>query len=77
MPAACEELGSSDTSQIEHVIPNEKLRCNAAKHEAGGGGINVSRAIQRLGGECLAIFPCGGPNATLLTKTLMMKILTM
>jgi len=48
-------------TRVERVNPNEKLRCQAPEREPGGGGINVSRAIQRLGGESLAIYPCGGP----------------
>ena len=28
--------------------------------EPGGGGINVARAIKKLGGEATAIFPSGG-----------------
>ena len=30
------------------------------KLEPGGGGINVARAIKKLGGEAIAIFPSGG-----------------
>jgi len=55
---------------ISHVVPNQKLRCNSPKHEAGGGGINVSRAIQKLGGESLAIFPSGGSNGEILEQKL-------
>ena len=57
-------------SQIDQVVPNQKLRCGAPRHEAGGGGINVSRAIHRLGGESLAIFPCGGPNGEIIKQKL-------
>lgn len=57
-------------SGISQVVPNKKLRCNMPKHEAGGGGINVSRATQRLGGNSLAIFPCGGPNGEILKSKL-------
>jgi 6-phosphofructokinase 2 len=57
-------------SGVTHVVPNKKLRCNSPKHEAGGGGINVSRAIKRLEGESLAIFPSGGPNGEILKSNL-------
>jgi 6-phosphofructokinase 2 len=57
-------------SKISQVVPNKKLRCMPPKHEAGGGGINVSRAIRRLGGESLAIFPCGGANGEILKSKL-------
>ena len=49
-------------TKIERVTPNDKLRCDPPEHEPGGGGVNVSRAIRRLGGESLAIYPCGGPT---------------
>lgn len=47
-------------SQVEKVIPDEKLRCEKAKTDPGGGGVNVSRVIKRLGGESTAVFTCGG-----------------
>jgi hypothetical protein len=52
------------STQIERAVPNEKLRCEQTNREPGGGGINVSRAIQRLGDESLALYPCGGPRRT-------------
>lgn len=52
------------------LIPEQKLRCTAMKTDAGGGGINVSKGIRKLGGESLAVFPCGGVNGTLLTGIL-------
>jgi 6-phosphofructokinase 2 len=44
----------------EKVSPNRKLRCDRAEREAGGGGVNVARAVQRLGGSARAIFTAGG-----------------
>jgi 6-phosphofructokinase 2 len=38
--------------------------------EAGGGGINVSKAIRKLSGESLTIFPSGGINGTILENYL-------
>jgi len=55
---------------ISNVVPNQKLRCKTPNHEAGGGGINVSRAIRFLEGQSLAIFPCGGPNGEILKSRL-------
>lgn len=49
-------------SRVKQVIPDQKLRCKSHRHEPGGGGINVSRAISKLGGESLALFTTGGPN---------------
>lgn len=41
------------------VEPGHKLRCSAPKLDAGGGGVNVSRVIHRLGGDTLALFTVG------------------
>lgn len=57
-------------TQIAHVAPNRKLRCEAPQYTPGGGGIHVSRAIKRLGGETLAIYPAGGLNGRLLANLL-------
>jgi len=56
--------------EIEQLIPEKKMRCSEMVFEAGGGGINVSKAIAELGGESTAIFPCGGVNGQLLRKLL-------
>lgn len=48
------------STSVPSLIPEKKLSCAAPKLEPGGGGINVARAIQKLGGEALAIFPSGG-----------------
>lgn len=54
------------TTSVERVIPDVKLRCENPRYEPGGGGINVARAIRRLGGDALALFPAGGPAGALL-----------
>lgn len=55
---------------VEKLIPEKKLRCSNTTIEAGGGGINVSKAIQKLGGESIAIFPSGGLNGRCLNQIL-------
>lgn len=52
------------------LIPEHKLRCTDMKTDAGGGGINVSKGIGKLGGKSLAVLPCGGINGTLLVSIL-------
>ena len=42
------------------VRPGQKLRCEAPRTDPGGGGINVSRVIKRLGGESLALVALAG-----------------
>ncbi|WP_026549320.1 1-phosphofructokinase family hexose kinase [Arthrobacter sp. Br18] len=44
------------------VISGHKLRCGTSRLDPGGGGVNVSRVIQRLGGQTLAIHTAGGPT---------------
>jgi 6-phosphofructokinase 2 len=51
---------------VDQVIAENKLRCSVPKHEPGGGGINVSRAIKKLGGESVALYPKGGATGELL-----------
>lgn len=48
------------STSVSSLIPDKKLRCTAPKLEPGGGGVNVARAIKKLGGEAIAIFPSGG-----------------
>ena len=51
-----------ESTSVPYVLPDRKLRCQAPAYEPGGGGINVARAIRKLGGEALACFPVGGPT---------------
>jgi 6-phosphofructokinase 2 len=48
------------STSIASLLPEKKLRCKPPKLEPGGGGINVARAIKKLGGDATAIFPSGG-----------------
>jgi 6-phosphofructokinase 2 len=55
---------------VDSVAPEKKLRCDAPRLEPGGGGINVSRAILRLGGTSRALYLAGGPYGELLERLL-------
>lgn len=57
-------------STTEKLEPNEKLRCKAPLIDPGGGGINVSRVIKRLGGESTAIYTKGGHTGKLFSDLL-------
>lgn len=59
-----------ENSSVEYVFSDVKLRCQAPRQEAGGGGINVARAVVRLGGEALAVYAAGGPSGDLLEQLL-------
>ena len=56
------------STSVEEVAPVRKLRCLAARRDPGGGGINVARVVQRLGGEVSAIYPAGGSTGQLLHR---------
>ncbi|MCR5887293.1 1-phosphofructokinase family hexose kinase [Hymenobacter sp. J193] len=58
------------STTADQIIPDQKLRCAAPKFEPGGGGINVSRALKRLGADSVAVFPVGGPSGQLLRELL-------
>lgn len=58
------------STSTEHLVPEQKLRCAPMQIDAGGGGINVSKAIHKLGGDSLAVFPAGGNNGRLLCEVL-------
>lgn len=45
---------------VKSIVPDKKLRCTEPKFEPGGGGINVSRAIKKLGENSTAIYLAGG-----------------
>ncbi len=46
---------------VDRLDPTRKLRCRDLRRDPGGGGINVARALRRLGGRAVAVFPAGGP----------------
>jgi 6-phosphofructokinase 2 len=45
---------------VHELISEKKLKCSQPIYEPGGGGINVARAIKKLGGDPTAIFLAGG-----------------
>jgi 6-phosphofructokinase 2 len=45
---------------VHELISEKKLKCSQPVYEPGGGGINVARAIKKLGGDPTAIFLAGG-----------------
>ena len=58
------------STTVERVAPERKLRCGPPRLGAGGGGINVSRAIRELGGSSLAVYVRGGPPGEMLERML-------
>jgi 6-phosphofructokinase 2 len=58
---------SSTASLVE---PEHKIRCAQPRRHPGGGGINVARAIRKLGGEAVAVYASGGAIGALLESLL-------
>jgi len=56
------------STKFTGLIAEHKMRCEAARYDAGGGGVNVSKAIARLGGDSLCVFTSGGSSGVLLEK---------
>ncbi|NND31875.1 MAG: 1-phosphofructokinase family hexose kinase [Saprospiraceae bacterium] len=48
------------SSSVEKVVPTKKLRCQTRVFEAGGGGINVSKALAELETHSKCIYLKGG-----------------
>tara|TARA_R110002051_G_scaffold26108_3_gene63077 strand:- start:4448 stop:5413 length:966 start_codon:yes stop_codon:yes gene_type:complete len=58
------------STTVAGIQPNSKLRCEVPVYEAGGGGINVSRVINELGGNSLCMYMAGGPTGNQLRDML-------
>ena len=50
------------------MIAEQKIRCEKPRYDAGGGGINVSKAIAKLGGKSTCIFTSGGSSGEMLEE---------
>ncbi|WP_396192556.1 1-phosphofructokinase family hexose kinase [Flavobacterium sp.] len=50
------------------LIAEQKIRCEKPRYDAGGGGINVSKAISKLGGTSTCIFTSGGSSGEMLEE---------
>ena len=59
------------STHLRGLVPEQKIRCDAPRYDAGGGGINVSKAIARLNGESLALFTAGGPTGEMIKELLL------
>ncbi|MDF0543902.1 1-phosphofructokinase family hexose kinase [Sphingobium sp. H39-3-25] len=57
--------GACAAQEVRHT---HKVRTTNERYDAGGGGINVGRVIQRLGGEVLTVYLAGGATGTVLNS---------
>ena len=58
------------STTVPALIPEKKLKCTKPVYEPGGGGINVARAIKKLGGTATAIYMAGGYTGKAFTQLL-------
>lgn len=58
------------STSVSTVASEVKMRCEAPEFHPGGGGINVSRAIKKLGGDSVALYTEGGSLGQMLTELL-------
>ncbi len=52
------------------MIPEKKLNCTEPLCEPSGGGINVARAVKKLGSEATAVYLAGGYTGKIFTQLL-------
>lgn len=48
------------SATVQKMTPFDKLVCHNITYHSGGGGVNISRVLHRLGIESHCIFPYGG-----------------
>ena len=58
------------STSVPVLIAEKKLNCALPVYEPGGGGINVARAIKKLGGEAVAVYLAGGYSGKTFTQLL-------
>jgi 6-phosphofructokinase 2 len=58
------------STSADVVMPTDKVRCGEVRYDPGGGGINVARVVQTLGGKALAIYPGGGSTGVMVETLL-------
>ena len=56
------------SAHFKGLVPEQKIRCESPRYDAGGGGINVSKAIARLEGKSFCVFTSGGAIGTMLEE---------
>lgn len=58
------------STETDRIMPGRKLRCSEPRLDPGGGGINVSRLVTRLGGDTTAFVALGGGTGMRLVAAL-------
>lgn len=58
------------SASVKGIKPDSKLRCSKPIYHAGGGGINISRAMHKLGGDSLCAYMAGGSAGDMMQSLL-------
>jgi len=58
------------STSVAELVPDKKLKCSLPVFQPGGGGVNVARAIKRLGADALALYLAGGYTGNFFTQLL-------
>lgn len=56
------------STNFTNLIAEQKIRCKKPRYDAGGGGINVSKAILKLNGSSTCVFTSGGSSGEMLEE---------
>lgn len=64
------------STSVPILIPEKKMSCTAPIYEPGGGGVNVARALKKLGAEATAIYLAGGNTGEMYTQLLVKEAVT-
>ncbi len=58
------------STSVAILVPEKNMKCAPPLFESGGGGINVARAIKKLGGNTMALYLAGGYTGKFFTQLL-------
>jgi 6-phosphofructokinase 2 len=58
------------SASADVIAPIRKIRTSDERYHPGGGGINVARVVQELGGDALALYLAGGVTGAILDDLL-------
>src|SRR5690554_6754826 len=59
------------SANVDGIVPDKKLKCHSITYAPGGGGINVTRVLNRLRITSTCVYPCAGEHGRLLTQLLL------
>lgn len=58
------------STEIDQLVPEQKLKCKAIQYQAGGGGVNISRVLHTLKVNNKCLFTSGGDTGLFLERLL-------